>query len=233
MIGSRFKRLDPAAYQELVARCTVIEQDTHGAKVLRTPEGLIVKIFRRKRWLTTSMLLPYAQRFVGNAGRLAARGFTTVEILDRAYCPPLKRHVITYRPVPGRTLRDRLLALPAEVPQHLALAASFIASLHEKGVYFRSLHFGNLIVPNEGDVLGVIDVADMTFRSRPLPVRLRVRNFGHLARRREDQEILEQFGWDRFVERYLAAAGMSTASGRKLREGVRRLIPGMDLQADQ
>jgi tRNA A-37 threonylcarbamoyl transferase component Bud32 len=179
------------------------------------------------------MLLPYAQRFVRNAARLAERGFTTVEVLDRAYCPPLKRHVITYRPVPGRTLRDRLQDLPEKVPHHLALAASFIASLHEKGVYFRSLHFGNLIVPSEGEVLGLIDVADMTFRSRPLPVRLRVRNFSHLARRREDRETLEQFGWGRFVKSYLAAAGMPVASNRKFLENLPRLVPGLDLQADQ
>ena len=170
MIGSRFQQLDLSAYQELLARCVVVEQDTFGEKVLCTPEGLMVKIFRRKRFLTTALLAPYAWRFVRNVGRLAERGITTVEICGQAYCPPLKRHVVIYRPLPGRTLRDTLLALPDSAPHHLELAASFIASLHQNGVYFRSLHFGNLIVPVEGKILGLIDVADMTFRDQPLAI---------------------------------------------------------------
>lgn len=231
MIGPRFQRLEPAAYQELLARCTVIEQDTFGEKVLRTPEGFMVKIFRRKRLLSTAMLTPYARRFVRNAGRLAARGITTVEICSQAYCPPLKRHVVIYRPVPGRTLRDALLAWPDKAPHHLGMAASFIASLHQKGVYFRSLHFGNLIVPDEGNILGLIDVADMTFRSRPLAIRLRARNFKHLMRCREDSEVVERFGCRRFIDYYLAATGMAATSNRKFLHSLHRLIPAMALEA--
>lgn len=227
MTGSRFQRIDLATYQDLVSRCTVLEQDVFGEKVLRTPEGLIVKIFRRKRWLTTAMLVPYAQRFVSNAGRLAERGIRTVEIVGQSYCPPLKRHLVTYRPVPGGTLRDRLQALPERMSRHLELAASFIASLHQKGVYFRSLHFGNLIVSGEGDKLGVIDVADMSFRAQPLPVSLRSRNFRHLMRRAEDRALLEQFGCRRFIDSYLAATGLSEAAKTDFVRNLRRHVPAL------
>ena len=40
MINFGFERLTQGAYEELLAGCTVIEEDTHGEKVLRTAEGL-------------------------------------------------------------------------------------------------------------------------------------------------------------------------------------------------
>lgn len=229
MFFSRCRCLGLADYRELIARCKVIEEDSFGEKVLETHDSLIVKIFRRKRLFTTATVYPYALRFIRNVRLLEERKIDTVTVLDYAYCPSLKRHLVTYRPLPGVTLRSALFAASVGSEALFAQTASLIALLHQKGVYFRSLHFGNLIVPDTEGALGLIDVADMTFRSRPLPVRLRVRNFGHLARRREDLEILGQFGWDRFVEHYLVAADMSTTSGRKLQEGVRRLIPGIDL----
>jgi hypothetical protein len=214
MLFSR-RSLDPSDYRSLVDRCQIIERDSFGEKVLQTPDGLIVKIFRRKRLLTTATVYPYALRFVRNVARLTARGVPTVEILEYARCPVLQRHLVTYRPLPGMTVRSALKSGTSN-SDLLTSVARFVADLHRKGICFRSLHFGNIIVAPEQATLGLIDVADMTMHPWSLGVGSRERNFRHLLRYREDAEALQAFGWMRFVESYLEAAGLSSGSQRKL-----------------
>jgi hypothetical protein len=204
--------LDPTDYQALIDRSTVIERDGFGEKVLQTPEGLMVKIFRRKRFLTSALLLPYASRFVRNTRRLASLGIATVTVVDYAHCPSLKRHVVTYRPLPGITVRNDLKNKLSDPALLLAAVAGFMAVLHQKGVYFRSLHFGNIIVAPGHLELGLIDVADMTIWHKPLGARLRARNFRHMLRCREDAGSMQVFGGARFVGIYLEAAQLTSRS---------------------
>lgn len=210
------RRLEPADYRALVDRCQVIERDGFGEKVLQTPDGLMVKIFRRKRLLTTATVFPYALRFVRNVTLLAKRGVASVEVLDYACCSPLQRHLVTYRPLPGMTVRQALQCRVFDPSELLAAVSRFVAELHRKGIYFRSLHFGNIIVSPEGGQLGLIDVADMTIRPWPLGSRLRERNFRHMLRYREDTASVREFGWPRFVDFYLEAAHLSVRDQRTL-----------------
>ena len=134
-------------YQRLVADSKVLEQDKHGAKVLETVDNKIVKLFRRKRAITSAAFKPYAARFVENAQRLKARGIKTVNIEAVYRCSPISRTLVVYRPVPGQTLRDaiRNSTNPDTLMAHFA---SFFAELHDKGVLFRSIHLNNVIVPS-------------------------------------------------------------------------------------
>ena len=207
------QRMDAAAFHALVGRATVIERDGFGEKVLQTPEGLMVKIFRRKRLLTSAALFPYARRFIRNARLLAERGIPTVSVAGYAYCPALGRHVVTYHPLPGRTLRSCLQSEGRDPDRLLAAVAVFMAALHRQGVYFRSLHFGNIIVTPEM-TFGLIDMADMTIGSKPLDIGRRARNFRHLVRYREDTAHLQGFGCARFLEEYLESAGLAPRSRR-------------------
>lgn len=225
------KRIDPETYQQQLASATVIERDGHGEKVLALPDGALVKIFRRKRWLSTALFYPYARRFVDNVGRLAERDILTVRILEIAYCPAVARHLVTYRPLPGTTLRHALKASPPGHPVLLGAFAALVADLHRKGVYFRSLHFGNVIVPPDGGRLGLIDVADLTIRSWPLSVRQRARNFTHMLRYREDHKALMDYGWARFLDGYLQAAALPAGATHNLQTRLRplaELFPAAD-----
>lgn len=190
--------------------------------MLRTPDGLIVKLFRRKRLLTTATVYPYALRFVRNAIRLAERDVPTVEILEYARCPDLQRHLVTYRPLPGITVRSALKSGGGN-SNLLAAVSRFVADLHRKGICFRSLHFGNIIVAPESETLGLIDVADMTIQPWPLGVSSRERNFRHMLRYREDAETLRDFGWQRFVEIYLETAGLSPRRQHRLLTSLQNL----------
>lgn len=219
------KRISQQRYQEMLADAAVLERDDHGEKVLAMPDGTLVKIFRRKRWLSTALLLPYARRFVRNARRLAGRGVLSVQVIELAYCPETARHLVTYQPLPGTALRQRLN--PTDRQRHALLAdfARYIALLHQKGVFFRSLHFGNVIVPEDSSGFGLIDVADMQLKNRPLNVAERARNFRHLSRYAQDNEALLDFGVDRFVAAYLAAAGLAEREQHAFRQKLTRYAP--------
>ena len=67
------QELDLSAYESLRAGATVLEADKHGDKVLRLPDGNFVKLFRRKRLISSAALYPYAQRFADNARAHATR----------------------------------------------------------------------------------------------------------------------------------------------------------------
>lgn len=77
-----------------------------------------------------------------------------------------------------------------------------IAELHNKGVYFRSLHLGN-VVQDENGQLGLIDISDMVCSSAPLGRLKRSRNFQHLFRYERDVDNLRPYG-DGFIEGYVA-----------------------------
>lgn len=209
------KQIESSHYLELLAGATVLERDGHGEKVLALRDGTLVKIFRRKRWLSSTLFYPYAYRFVSNARRLAERQVLCVDVMDIFHCPDMARHLVVYRPLPGTTLRAALNAAVADRGTLLTGFAAFVASLHGKGIYFRSLHFGNVIVSPDGGELGLIDVADLGFCPGALPVRKRLRNFRHLLRYSKDTEVLCDYGWERFLKAYLDAAALSPqAAGR-------------------
>jgi hypothetical protein len=156
----------------------VLERDASGIKVARLPSGVYLKLFRRKRLLSSAAWRPYAQRFVSNATHLARLSVPTV--LVRAYfrCPEAERHVVAYLPLDGEVLRDRVRDSAAVDWPGLA---QFFAHLHERGVYFRSLHSGNVVcVPDGG--FGLIDIADLRTLRGPLGLARRVRNLRPLLR---------------------------------------------------
>ena len=150
------QRLDYADYQVLRQGARVIEADGHGEKVLLLPDGNFLKLFRRKRVITSAALFPYAQRFASNTEALRKRDIPCPRILATYRVAEIERDVVHYAPLPGDTLRQ--LITGAEPPPRALLTqfATFVAGLHERGVYFRSLHLGNVVMTPEGE-LGLID----------------------------------------------------------------------------
>ena len=73
-----FDRLDEATYRRLTAGARVLEADRHGAKLLALDDGRYLKLFRRKRLLSSALMRPYSRRFQRNAERLGRLGIPTV-----------------------------------------------------------------------------------------------------------------------------------------------------------
>lgn len=186
------KTLDYPAFLSLRSGATVLEADAFGDKVLALADGRILKLFRRKRRFSSAAWYPYAQRFVDNCQGLQQRAIPCPQVLDVFRVPAIARDVVLYEPLVGRTVRQLLAAgMSGEEAMQLRCALrEFIASLHRKGVYFRSLHFGNIVRTPAGN-LGLIDVADMVLKNRPIGPLGRLRNRKHWARYAAEAAWLE------------------------------------------
>ncbi len=180
------KQLSEQQYLAMREGADVTAADHYGDKVLRLADGTYLKLFRVKRLFTSARIFPYSSRFVKGAEKLKALGVPTLDVIEIFRINHLKRTAVHYNPLPGHTLRE----LPVPFDDALAKQfGSFIRDLHDKGVYLRSMHLGNVVLTPEGE-LGLIDIADMRIFKRSLPDRLRLRNFDHLARYDEDRKTV-------------------------------------------
>lgn len=182
------QQLDHSAYESLRTGATVLEADRHGDKVLRLADGNFLKLFRRKRLISSAALYPYAQRFADNAVALQHLGIPCPTTLAVYRIPAIARDAVHYQPLPGDTLRQ-LIATGDTGDELRGQLGELIATLHDLGVYFRSLHLGNVVRTPEGR-LGLIDIADMKPRRRALNRQQRKRNFAHMLRYAEDRQWL-------------------------------------------
>ncbi len=94
--------IDYPSYLQLRDNAEVLEADGHGDKVLRLRDGSFLKLFRRKRLISSAALFPYAERFARNASELARRGIVCPKVLDVLRIPHIQRDAVHYEPLPGR-----------------------------------------------------------------------------------------------------------------------------------
>ena len=200
-------KLSNYEFEALTQDAQILEQDGFGLKVLRLPNARILKLFRRKRLLSSQLWAPHALRFGQNAKTLLKRGIPTISVERVFALPEMQRKAVIYHELPGATLRQWLQAHQAD--ENITLIEQFghfVAKLHEKGILFRSLHFGNVLVNSEQE-FALIDIVDMSFNRRsPLSTEQRIRNFAHIGRYTEDRKLLTQPCRDTFFEAYLAAS---------------------------
>ncbi|AIN60538.1 hypothetical protein [Pseudomonas soli] len=190
-------RLSQVEFDHMTLGAKVLEADSHGAKVYLLEDGNILKVFRRKRFLSSALLRPYSQRFIDNAARLTLAGFPTLEVLSHHKLPLPGRTAVLYRPLPGQTLLQLSRAPDFSWERELPRLIELIHRLHRAGIYFRSLHLGNVVETPEG-LLGLIDVADMRFLRAPLSSRLVQRNVQHMVRYIEREPLASAFPLEQF-----------------------------------
>lgn len=176
-------------YLALRADARVLERDRHGEKVLVLADGSYLKLFRRKRLISSAAWYPYAQRFADNALALAEREILCPGVIGLYRIPSVSRDAVRYRPLEGQTLRQ-LVRSGADTVGLRERLGRFVAELHEAGVYFRSLHLGNIVLTPAG-TLGLIDIADLRAGRRPIPPHRRRRNLQHLLRDDQDRAWLQ------------------------------------------
>ena len=183
------KILDHDTFSQIQNGASILEKDRHGVKVLLLQDGNILKLFRRKRLISSALWSPYAERFAKNAERLLKRGILAPRIIEVFRIPSIARDAVLYEPIPGKTLRQ--LHRENLTPEHLAefrqMTAEIIRKIHDQGIYFRSLHLGNLVLTPEGK-LGLIDISDLQIYPFPLPSFLRQRNMARILRISSKQE---------------------------------------------
>jgi len=215
-------------HQATPLACELVEgQISH--KVLQRPDQSIVKLFRLKRVLTSAHLFPYTKRFQRNVRRIKSHGIPTVTITALYRIPAIKRTAVHYRILPGITLRERCeeSEMDSQLAERLGIFFSF---LHQKGIYFRSIHFGNMVLTPD-DRIGLIDVVDMRFRRGPLRTGLRIRNLRHLFRYDSDIDILTPFRHN-FIEAYCNSARLRRKDESRLRHDFESYFPDYATRLD-
>lgn len=196
-------------YQLLTKDAEVLEKDTSAPKVLKLTDGSFLKLFRRKRWFSSELIYPYVQRFAKNAAHLQQLAIATPTIIQlyRFSMGDMNFTAVQYMPLPGITLRSAMQQASVEqCRSYTKLFGGLLAKLHQQGVYFRSIHLGNVLLLPNGQ-LGLIDFADMAWQARALSQTKRARNLKHLQRYAEDANwLFHEFFCD-FSEGYKKIAG--------------------------
>ena len=190
-------------------------------------DGRYLKLFRRKRLLSSALWNPYANRFERACRMLEHQSIPAVRCLQVARVPHIQRDVVVYQGLDGTTLRDAIAQGDDRRRERLVeLLASTLALLHTRGVYFRAAHFGNFLVQERGAHgamrLALIDVSEATVRGGSLSIALRARNFRPLTSYAEDLASLQEFGLPRFVEAYCACGSPGLCAGRPMGGAIQR-----------
>lgn len=203
------EKISSIQFEHLIEGAEVIEKDGFGLKVLDTHQGEMIKIFRRKRLFSTALLKPYAVRFADNAKQLASLDIPTIKVKKLLWCRDIQRHIVVYKRLDGKLLRDMLSQSTDVAENTFEKFGAFMATLHDKGVYFRSAHLKNILVLPNGE-LGLIDISDMQIKRCSLKMGLRLRNFVHILRYQEDKNLMKHH-IDDFMSGYVSASQIDDA----------------------
>jgi tRNA A-37 threonylcarbamoyl transferase component Bud32 len=195
------KRINQQEYDALVAGSEILEEDANGLKVVVLSDGTFLKLFRIKGFFSSTWYRPHATRFSNNVADLKSLRIPVPKVLETYWIGHLKMNAVQYIPLNGQTIRNLYAQEGRNSESLVKLIAEFIAQLHQKGVYFHSLHLGNILMLDDG-TLGLIDVSDMKIYSKTLNADKRLRNFTHLIRYKQDRTQLEAYGRDLFVQGY-------------------------------
>ncbi|MBI4356748.1 MAG: hypothetical protein HY559_02570 [Gammaproteobacteria bacterium] len=200
------QRLTIQQYERLIKNSEILSGGIERPKVFRDRSGDVWKIFRRRRRLTSDLWRPYAFRFIRNAEVLQKRGISTVKIKG-LYETPHTEHwkIVHYGYLEGIPFED----LPFFEQRGFEALARWVAQLHQKGIYFRSLHLKNILWQLKAEQFALVDVSDMACFPKSLGVWRRARNFKALFRRPQDAHKLQKFGTLKFIEAYCDEAKLS------------------------
>jgi len=191
-------------YIKLCSDSKVLIRDGYGDKVLKLSDGSILKLFRLKRFISSALFYSPARRFANNARKLQLLSIPTVSIIDLYNIKEIARTSVHYHPLMGKTVREYLEEGNIS-DEFLSQLGAFFAHLHDKGVFFRSAHFGNIIYTDKGE-LGLIDISDMSISNKSLSRYKRLRNLKHIFRLSED--ILFIIDSDIIEQSYLSSCGI-------------------------
>jgi hypothetical protein len=193
-----------------------------------------VKLFRRKRLLSSTLLRPYARRFESASRQLARRGIIAAQVQQCRRVPSIRRDLVVYPQLEGTPLRHALAHSEHDRDRLMPALAKLMALLHQRGVYFRAAHFGNLLVQstdNDEPALALIDLSEVRFQSRALSPAMRARNFRPLTSHLEDLACVQAFGVRQFIDRYMTASRLNGRDRDRFLAALRRVHPAFAFEA--
>lgn len=168
--------------------------------VVLHPDGTVTKLWARPlRFFSSARWRPYSDRFVRNATHLRERGIKVPELLLHGQLEGSHIRLVRYRSLPGTSIRELLRSNPQSLD--IPALAAFYARLHDVGIAFRSIHFGNVILTPQHDY-GLIDFSNLELSKRPLTIAQRGKNLANPLRYREDITLLKAAALPDFLDAY-------------------------------
>lgn len=184
-------------------------------------DNTIIKLFYPKKSLLSSdRIKPRAIRFYNNVKSLYSQGYDVPRITKLQFCPDLRMYLIHYNKIQGGDVRSLARHGKLDLINNVA---DLLADLHKNGIFFRSIHLENLLYQPDGK-MALIDITDVRFGSRPLPLYLRYRNIKHLLLHRDDRDLWQAFGAKNFLDVYFKSAALSGFSRKLLSHLVNRAV---------
>ncbi|HEX2548339.1 MAG TPA: hypothetical protein VHM20_00820 [Gammaproteobacteria bacterium] len=182
-------------------------------KLLENSNGKMIKVFYPKnKKFSSNRRKPYALRFCQNADLLRQKGIQTPTIESLQYCQDYNTYILSYAKIPGENAR----VLAGQNSQTMIpLVAQYIASLHQKGIFFRSLHLENLLFDNNKG-FSLIDIVDVKLNRGPLNIFLRYRNLKHMLTISDDRQFWIDYGIHHFMKFYFDATCLSLVTKKSL-----------------
>ncbi|MDA8485031.1 lipopolysaccharide kinase InaA family protein [Pseudomonas resinovorans] len=216
------KTLNEAQLDALLLGAQIIEEDGYGLKVARLSNGDFLKLYRRKRLFSSALWQPPAETFARNAQRLNRLEIRAPDVIEVLSIPERQLSGVLYQPLPGETLRHHWQQVPEQqLASSVEKFGRFLGDLHSKGVYFRSLHLGNVLQLPDGR-FGLIDLSDMHISGRPLPRWKCKRNVRHMLRYQQDAQWLAHRHVADLLRGYAESAGTVAAKSLESAIGVQR-----------
>jgi len=192
--------------KELTESCKLLDGSREAPGIMLDTDDNILKFFYpRDRIFTIKKFLPAASSFAANAGKLNKRGINTVSINGVMHCKDPKCYIVSYKKLPGEDFRHLYANRGRSALEPLP---AFIAHLHDKGVFFRSIHLGNLLWQPDNRI-ALLDIQGTHFSLFKLDPIRRARNLSHLLNTKEDRYPYLAYGEGKFMEDYLHHANLS------------------------
>lgn len=204
-----------AELARLQASGKTLEQDERGVKVTLLPDGNMLKVFRLRGWFTSSLIYSNARSFCRNAQRLKRLGIPTVKIIQLFYFKDLTITAVLYQPLVGEAI-NHLIKNTKLTENNCKALGGFIAELHQLGIHFKSLHFGNIVL-SERNEFGLIDIADMRIFPWALHTSTRLRGFNRLLRYQQDIKLLGKSNLAAMINAYVNAAKIPAQQQLKIK----------------
>ncbi|GAA5495481.1 hypothetical protein Rhal01_01656 [Rubritalea halochordaticola] len=210
-------------YQHLISNGEAIGMKHGHPAIVIHPDSTVSKVWAKKpKLFSSSRFKPYAHRFVQNAKLLAERDVTVPTILDLQQVDGESIHVVHYKMLDGTSIRDLLATQPDQV--NLERLAEYFYSLHEKGILFKAIHFGNVIQISDNN-FGLIDFTSTKFFSGKIPLIRRAANLSTPLRYKEDTSKLQTSGVQKFIDLYLNCYNEREKDRQRLNKILNSLSP--------
>jgi len=162
----------------------------------------IIKIFNVRGYISSDFFNTYASRIIKNSIKLKEYEISSIEITNElAFQYNNRLSGVSYKYIPGKTYRDLGNKITKEMITDLA---KYISIIYKKGIYFRAMHLGNILLHNKK--LFLIDIAKIHFYPWPLFIFTRARAFRRMIKYQDDIKHFGLINFKNLISEYMVSS---------------------------